>query len=126
LILNISEDNSKSLSDTVKIGAFVANKQYTLNEESSHGDIPFSSLLMLQQTSSPPLSLTTEIGNTIQLETASGKIIDISNGNERLIHDNITPKYNSQNGSRRSSCSTSANEDFIMVDLVIKYYLLLK
>lgn len=119
-----SEDSSKSLSDTIKVGAFVANKQVAVSEEDSRPDIPFSSLLTPRQTSSPTPA-TTEVSNTAQnnttaTTTASGGAIDTSNGNERPANDNTTPKCNSQNGSRRSSCSmTSANDDFIMVDLVI-------
>jgi len=79
-------------------------------------DVPFSSLLTPKQTSPPPVSLVDPI-NTKTAATAT----DSNNGNnERLSNDNTTSKCASQNGSRRSSCSmTSANDDFIMVDLVI-------
>ncbi|XP_011502339.1 PREDICTED: autophagy-related protein 13 homolog isoform X2 [Ceratosolen solmsi marchali] len=109
-----NEESSKSLYDTVKIGAFVVNKQYTTNEENSHGHIPFSSLLMLHQTSSPPLNSVNQIVNATSIDSICERVIDTCNGNEQLIHNNITSKCNSQNGSRRSSCSTSVNEDFIM------------
>lgn len=114
-----SEDTSKSLSDTIKVGAFVVNKPATVNEEDFViPDVPFSSLLTPRQTSPPPVS-TTETTNTKTVTTTT--TTDSSNGNnERLTNDNVTSKCNSQNGSRRSSCSmTSANDDFIMVDLVI-------
>ncbi|XP_031779521.1 autophagy-related protein 13 isoform X2 [Nasonia vitripennis] len=116
-----NEDSSKSLSDTIKVGAFVVNKQVAISEEDSHPDIPFSSLLTPRQTSSPTPA-TTEVSNAAQnnttATTASVGAIDTSNGNERPANENTTPKCNSRNGSRRSSCSmTSANDDFIMVDL---------
>lgn len=109
-----SEETSKSLSDTVKVGAFVVNKPVMVNEEDLViPDVPFSSLLMPRQTSPPPASLS-ETTNTKTGTAATAT--DSSNGNnERLINDNATSKCNSQNGSRRSSCSiTSANDDFIM------------
>lgn len=93
------------------------NKPVIVNEEDLViPDVPFSSLLTPKQTSPPPVSLMT---NT---KTATaGAATDSNNGNnERLNNDNTTSKCASQNGSRRSSCSmTSANDDFIMVDLVI-------
>ncbi|KAG7204849.1 hypothetical protein KM043_005251 [Ampulex compressa] len=109
-----SEENSKSLSDTIKVGAFVVNKPVIVNEEDLViPDVPFSSLLTPRQTSPPPVSLP-EASNTKTATTATAT--DSSNGNnERLANDNTTSKCNSQNGSRRSSCSmTSANDDFIM------------
>jgi len=80
-------------------------------------DVPFSSLLTPKQTSPPPISLVEPNTKT----TMAAITTDSSNGNnERLNNDNMTSKCASQNGSRRSSCSmTSANDDFIMVDLVI-------
>ncbi|XP_071567195.1 autophagy-related protein 13 homolog isoform X2 [Temnothorax nylanderi] len=111
-----SEETSKSLSDTIKVGAFVINKPVIVNEEDLViPDVPFSSLLTPKQTSPPPISLVEP--NT---KTAMAAITtDSNNGNnERLNNDNATLKCASQNGSRRSSCSmTSANDDFIMVDL---------
>ncbi|XP_033230759.1 autophagy-related protein 13 homolog isoform X2 [Belonocnema kinseyi] len=114
------DEISKSLSDTIKVGAFVENKQVIVNEEDLViPDVPFSSLLTPRQNSSPPpptpaADLTT--GTTTV--PASAKETEISNGNERVANDNTILKCNSQNGSRRSSCSiTSANDDFIMVDL---------
>ncbi|XP_076665505.1 autophagy-related 13 isoform X1 [Andrena cerasifolii] len=112
-----SEETSKSLSDTIKVGAFVVNKPVTVNEEDFViPDVPFSSLLTPRQTSPPPVSAA-ETTNTKTATTTT--TTDSSNGNnERLTNDNATSKCNSQNGSRRSSCSmTSANDDFIMVDL---------
>ncbi|XP_078033968.1 autophagy-related 13 isoform X4 [Augochlora pura] len=109
-----SEETSKSLSDTIKVGAFVVNKPVTVNEEDFViPDVPFSSLLTPRQTSPPPATVT-EAANTKTVTTTT--TTDSSNGNhERLINDNTTSKCNSQNGSRRSSCSmTSANDDFIM------------
>ena len=117
--LYFSEETSKSLSDTIKVGAFVVNKPVTVNEENFViPDVPFSSLLAPRQTSPPPVST----AETTCTKTATTNITtDSSNGNnERLTNDNATSKCNSQNGSRRSSCSmASANDDFIMVDLVI-------
>jgi len=80
-------------------------------------DVPFSSLLTPKQTSPPPISLVEPNTKT----TMAAITCDSNNGNnERLNNDNMTSKCASQNGSRRSSCSmTSANDDFIMVDLVI-------
>ncbi|KAK2581682.1 hypothetical protein KPH14_002173 [Odynerus spinipes] len=109
-----SEENSKSLSDTIKVGAFVISKPVIVNEEDLViPDVPFSSLLTPRQTSPPPGSLTDTI-NTKTVTTAAAS--DSNNGNnERLSNDNTTSKSYSQNESRRSSCSmTSANDDFIM------------
>lgn len=112
-----SEENSKSLSDTIKVGAFVISKPVIVNEEDLViPDVPFSSLLTPRQTSPPPGSLT----DTINTKHPSAAVAtDSNNGNnERLSNDNTTSKSNSQNESRRSSCSmTSAHDDFIMVDL---------
>lgn len=117
-----SEENSKSLSDTIKVGAFVVNKQVVVNEEDLViPDVPFSSLLTPRQSSPPPppTSTTDSTTGTAATTAATATAADSSNGNnERTANDNITSKCNSQNGSRRSSCSiTSANDDFIMVDL---------
>ncbi|XP_019697934.1 autophagy-related protein 13 isoform X3 [Harpegnathos saltator] len=112
-----SEEISKSLSDTIKVGAFVVNKPVIVNEEDLViPDVPFSSLLTPRQTSPPPVSLV-DPANTKTATAAAAT--DSNNGNnEKLINDNTTSKCASQNGSRRSSCSmTSANDDFIMVDL---------
>lgn len=121
-----SEETSKSLSDTIKVGAFVVNKPVTVNEDDFViPDVPFSSLLTPRQTSPPPVS----VAETTSTKTATTIIAtDSSNGNnERLTNDNTTSKCNSQNGSRRSSCSmTSANDDFIMVDLVINVPIFLR
>ncbi|XP_018049908.1 PREDICTED: autophagy-related protein 13 isoform X1 [Atta colombica] len=109
-----SEETSKSLSDTIKVGAFVINKPVIVNEEDLViPDVPFSSLLTPKQTSPPPISLVEPSTKT----TMAALTTDSNNGNnERLNNDNTISK--SQNGSRRSSCSmTSANDDFIMVDL---------
>ncbi|XP_011051102.1 PREDICTED: autophagy-related protein 13 homolog isoform X1 [Acromyrmex echinatior] len=111
-----SEETSKSLSDTIKVGAFVINKPVIVNEEDLViPDVPFSSLLTPKQTSPPPISLVEPNTKT----TMAVLTTDSNNGNnERLNNDNTTSKCASQNGSRRSSCSmTSANDDFIMVDL---------
>ncbi|XP_014472650.1 PREDICTED: autophagy-related protein 13 homolog isoform X2 [Dinoponera quadriceps] len=107
-----NEETSKSLSDTIKVGAFVVNKPVIVNEEDLViPDVPFSSLLTPRQTSPPPVSLV-DVTKTATAAAAT----DSNNGNnERLINDNTTSKCASQNGSRRSSCSmTSANDDFIM------------
>lgn len=78
-------------------------------------DVPFSSLLTPKQTSPPPISLVEPTKTTMTAITT-----DSNNGNNERLNDNTTSKCASQNGSRRSSCSmTSANDDFIMVDLVI-------
>ncbi|XP_051169959.1 autophagy-related protein 13 homolog isoform X2 [Leptopilina boulardi] len=115
-----SEETSKSLSDTIKVGAFVLNKQIVVNEEDLViPDVPFSSLLSSRQNSPPlPTSGTDSttvptIGTTTETTTTT---TNSSNGNtEKVSNDNATCKCNSQNGSRRSSCSiTSANDDFIM------------
>jgi hypothetical protein len=48
---NYSEETSKSLSDTIKVGAFVINKPVIVNEEDLViPDVPFSSLLTPKQT----------------------------------------------------------------------------
>ncbi|XP_033330928.1 autophagy-related 13 isoform X2 [Megalopta genalis] len=109
-----SEETSKSLSDTIKVGAFVVNKSVTVNEEDFViPDVPFSSLLTPRQTSPPPVTVAEAASTKTAITTTT---TDSGNGNhERLINDNTTSKCNSQNGSRRSSCSiTSANDDFIM------------
>lgn len=109
------------MSDTIKVGAFVISKPPMVNEgDLVIPDVPFSSLLTPRQTSPPPGSLADAI-NTKNV-TAPAAATDSNNGNnERLSNENTTSKSNSQNESRRSSCSmTSANDDFIMVDLVIK------
>lgn len=92
------------------------NKPVIVNEEDLViPDVPFSSLLTPKQTSPPPVSLVDPI------KTAAATAVDNNNGNnERLSNDTSISKCALQNGSRRSSCSmTSANDDFIMVDLVI-------
>ncbi|XP_046834664.1 autophagy-related protein 13 isoform X1 [Vespa crabro] len=114
-----SEENSKSLSDTIKVGAFVISKPPMVNEgDLVIPDVPFSSLLTPRQTSPPPPG---SLGDTVNAKNVTaGVATDNSNNgnNERLSNDNTTSKSNSQNESRRSSCSmTSANDDFIMVDL---------
>ena len=112
-----SEETSKSLSDTIKVGAFVINKPVIVNEEDLViPDVPFRSLLTPKQTSPPPISL---MDPTNTKTATAATVTDSNNGNnERLNNDNTTSKCASQNGSRRSSCSmTSANDDFIMVDL---------
>lgn len=112
-----SEENNTSLSDTIKVGAFAGNKPVTVNEEDLViPDVPFSSLLTPRQTSPPPVT-------TVEPQSAPATAVpaqtDNVNGNsEKTLNGNSTPKCNSQNGSRRSSCSMmSANDDFIMVDL---------
>lgn len=111
-----SEETSKSLSDTIKVGAFVINKPVIVNEEDLViPDVPFSSLLTPKQTSPPPVSLSVEPN----AKTATAAAATDNGNNERINNDNTTSKCASQNGSRRSSCSiTSANDDFIMVDLM--------
>ncbi|XP_076656855.1 autophagy-related 13 isoform X3 [Halictus rubicundus] len=82
-----------------------------------HSDLsPRHTRYQQRQTSPPPVTVA-EAANTKTAITTT--TTDSSNGNnERLTNDNTTSKCNSQNGSRRSSCSmTSANDDFIMVDL---------
>lgn len=146
-MIYFSEEISKSLSDTIKVGAFVVNKQVVVNEQDLViPDVPFSSLLTPRQTS-PPLGLIPDISNPPTSTTATttsvsalttgtaatsvitstplssvvGATLDTNNGNndKSSTIDNATSKCNSRNGSRRSSCSiTSANDDFIMVDLV--------
>ncbi|XP_035724027.1 autophagy-related protein 13 homolog isoform X2 [Vespa mandarinia] len=112
-----SEENSKSLSDTIKVGAFVISKPPMVNEgDLVIPDVPFSSLLTPRQTSPPPPG---SLGDTVNAKNVTaGVATDNSNNgnNERLSNDNnTTSKSNSQNESRRSSCSmTSANDDFIM------------
>ncbi|EZA48976.1 autophagy-related protein 13 homolog isoform X2 [Ooceraea biroi] len=112
-----SEETSKSLSDTIKVGAFVINKPVIVDEDLVIPDVPFSSLLTPKRTSPPPVSLM-DPANT-KTATAAGTT-DSNNGNsDRANNDNATSKCASQNGSRRSSCSIiSANDDFIMVDLM--------
>ncbi|XP_015123875.1 autophagy-related protein 13 homolog [Diachasma alloeum] len=126
-----SEEISKSLSDTIKVGAFVINKQVVVNEEDLViPDVPFSSLLTPRQTSPPPGPPAETASVPTCATTASPPVLapsassigaitsDSHNGNEKTVFDNVTSKCNSRNGSRRSSCSiTSANDDFIMVDL---------
>ncbi|XP_011312103.1 autophagy-related protein 13 homolog isoform X2 [Fopius arisanus] len=123
-----SEETSKSLSDTIKVGAFVINKQVVVNEEDLViPDVPFSSLLIPRQTSPPPGPPAETASAPTSATTASPPIpapsassisaitSDNHNGNDKTIIDNATSKCNSRNGSRRSSCSiTSANDDFIM------------
>jgi len=81
-------------------------------------DVPFSSLLTPKQTSPPAVSL---VDPTNTKTTIAAAATDSNNGNnEKINNDNTTSKCASQNGSRRSSCSiTSANDDFIMVDLMV-------
>lgn len=104
-----SEDNSTSLSDTIKVGAFADScrqQQNPLEPELEMPNVPFSSLLTPRQQSPPqpssmqPTDTPAETGGVNDTE-------DDGNGN-------VTPRCD----SRRSSCSmVSANEDFIMVDL---------
>ncbi|XP_034943625.1 autophagy-related protein 13 homolog [Chelonus insularis] len=127
-----SEEISKSLSDTIKVGAFVVNKQKVVKEEDLViPDVPFSSLLTPKQTLLP-LSIPYEIQySSLQQYPSSnmapvlgvslngvGISSDANNGNNKCPVDIATFKCNSKSESRRSSCSvTSANDDFIMVDL---------
>lgn len=118
-----SEENNTSLSDTIKVGAFAVNKPVTVNEEDLViPDVPFSSLLTPRQTSPPPVpSAEPTIAPTAG--TAPQTDNNINGNADKILNGNSTPKCNSQNGSRRSSCSMmSANDDFIMVDLVITYF----
>lgn len=119
----LSEDGSKSLSDTIKVGAFAANKQVTISAEDSLSDIPFSSLLTLPRTST---ITTTQVSNTAQNNSgATTALGDTNNGNEKAANENTTPKCNSRNGSRGSSSSTtSGNDGFIMVELVTIWFTL--
>ncbi|XP_047369342.1 autophagy-related protein 13 homolog isoform X3 [Vespa velutina] len=86
-----------------------------------HARYQQSSLLTPRQTSPPPPPAPGSLGDTVNAKNVTaGVATDNSNNgnNERLSNDNTTSKSNSQNESRRSSCSmTSANDDFIMVDL---------
>lgn len=104
------------------MGAFVVNKQVSMNGEGIHFDIPFSSLLAVHQMSQPTLTLPSAIFDTDQLlvtTVTSENAPETNNGNEKSSNDAVG-KSNSYTGSRRSSCSlTSANDGFIMVDLVI-------
>ncbi|XP_046734839.1 autophagy-related protein 13 homolog isoform X1 [Diprion similis] len=114
-----SEENNTSLSDVIKAGAFAVNKKVTVNEEDLViPDVPFSSLLTPRQTSPPPIPSAEEPTVPPPPGTTAPQM-DNNNGNsEKTLNGNSTPKCNSQNGSRRSSCSMmSANDDFIMVDL---------
>lgn len=112
-----NEESSKSLKDNIKVGAFVANRQLAVNEEDCCLNIPFSSLLVPRQTSSPLPDLTNAAEQNTGI-SESDRAVDTSNGNDRSAKENATLKCNSNSGSRRSSCSiTSANDDFIMVDL---------
>lgn len=105
-----SEDNSASLSDTIKVGAFADScrqQQNPLEPELELPSVPFSSLLTPRQQSPPQSSVRP---TEPPVETGGGtETEDDGNGN-------VTPRCD----SRRSSCSmVSTNEDFIMVDLVI-------
>jgi len=114
-----SDETSNSLSDTIKVGAFVINKPVIVNEEDLViPDVPFSSLLTPKQTSPPAVSL---VDPTNTKTATAAAATDSNNGNnEKINNDNTTSKCASQNGSRRSSCSiTSGNDDFIMVDLMV-------
>lgn len=105
----------------MRVGAFVFSKPIVMKEDDlSIPDVPFSSLLTPRQTSPPVISLSDTTSKTAPTTATT----DSGGGNnEKLMNDNTTPKCNSQNGSRRSSCSmTSAHDDFIMVDLVIDIY----
>ncbi|KAI4476788.1 PREDICTED: autophagy-related protein 13 homolog isoform X3 [Polistes canadensis] len=107
-----NEEKSKSLSDTLKMGAFAASNPPLVKEgDLVIPDVPFSSLLTPRQTSPPPGPLADTM-NTKNVTTSVPT--DGNNGNnEKLSNDNATSKPNSQNESRRSS----AHDDFIMVDL---------
>jgi hypothetical protein len=109
-----SEDNSASLSDTIKVGAFADScrqQQNPLEPEPEIPSVPFSSLLTPRQ-QSPPQTTSVQPSEPPS-ETGGGtETEDDGNGN-------VTPRCD----SRRSSCSMlSTNEDFIMVDLVIICY----
>ncbi|XP_021932976.1 autophagy-related protein 13 homolog isoform X7 [Zootermopsis nevadensis] len=104
-----SEDNSASLSDTIKVGAFADScrqQQIPLEPELEIPNVPFSSLLAPRQ-QSPPRPSSVQPAEP-PVETGGGaEVEDDGNGN-------VTPRCD----SRRSSCSmVSNNEDFIMVDL---------
>lgn len=103
-----SEDNSVSLSDTIKVGAFADScrqPQIPLEPDLDLPNVPFSSLLTPRQQSPPQPSVQP---TEPPVETGGGtEAEDDGNGN-------VTPHCD----SRRSSCSVvSTNEDFIMVDL---------
>lgn len=99
-----SEDNSASLSDTIKVGAFADScrqPQSPLEPDLEMPNVPFSSLLTPRQ-QSPPQPSDPPVATVGGTETD-----DDGNGN-------VTPHCD----SRRSSCSVvSGHEDFIMVDL---------
>ncbi|XP_058803089.1 autophagy-related protein 13 [Phymastichus coffea] len=112
--------NSTFFSDIVKVGAFVVNKQISMNEDGFHLDVPFSSLLGVHQILPSTVTLPSATFDPDQIAVTtvtSQSVIDTNNSNEQC-HDVTTVKYNSHNESRRSSCSViSTNDDFIMVDL---------
>jgi hypothetical protein len=101
-----SEDNSASLSDTIKVGAFADScrqPQSPLVPALEMPNLPFSRLITPRQ-QSPPQPSDPPVATVGGTETD-----DDGNGN-------VTPHCD----SRRSSCSVvSGHEDFIMVDLVI-------
>ncbi|XP_015185980.1 PREDICTED: autophagy-related protein 13 homolog isoform X2 [Polistes dominula] len=104
-----NEEKSKSLSDTLKMGAFAASNPPLVKEgDLVIPDVPFSSLLTPRQTSPPPGPL----GDAMNTKNVTTSVpTDGNNGNnEKLSNDNATSKPNSQNESRRSS----AHDDFIM------------
>ncbi|PSN40375.1 Autophagy-related protein 13 [Blattella germanica] len=101
-----SEDNAVSLSETIKVGAFVDSCKQTPKTADSDLDmpnVPFCSLFTPRQ-QSPPQNAPVQ-PSEIPSETDDTE--DDGNGN-------VTPRCDSR---RSSSSMVSANEDFIMVDL---------
>ena len=120
-----NDDSNKVIKDIYKVGAFAANKCPPISEDKKNPDIPFSSLLMCRN-SCPTVTCKTEASNTTQsaptTPMSTSTDVDCSNGNEKTVNNNSMVKCNSQNGSRRSSCSmTSANDGFIMLDYPFAY-----
>lgn len=107
-------DFSKSTNDVIKVGAFVISKQ-VVNGEDSYSDIPFSSLLRPSQTS--PILINEEINIT---QSDALKDINTNNKVEQQALKKSTSKNCPLYQTRRNSFSvTSANDDFILVDLVM-------
>lgn len=125
----IAEDNTTSLSETIKVGAFADNSRPPAPPGDSDlvfPDVPFSSLLLPKQQSPPqgsPLQMPILTAQFSKQETITNTAINtpLPDDNSELSSDsngNVTPRAISASNSRRSSCSlASANEDFIMVDL---------
>lgn len=121
---NFFREETSKYYDIIKVGAFVISK-HAVSDTCGYPDIPFSSLLNPSRISSNSISKETDSPRV----TASKEVDKASNKMKELILKNLSPKNNSFYELRRNSFSVScANDDFILIDLVIikfSYFIIL-